>query len=79
MWPDRERKRLWLLKTPYGKIRKNKIASGCPTSNSLGFHRHFLFPKLGLFEENGVFNRHALITIAIAECRKIGFVFRRIP
>jgi len=36
-------------------------------------------PNWGCLKKTEFFNRHALITIAIAECRRIGFVFGRIP
>jgi hypothetical protein len=39
----------------------------------------FYPPNWGCLKKTEFFNRHALITIAIAECRKIGFVFGRIP
>jgi hypothetical protein len=40
----KECKRLWLLKTLFHEIRKNKIASGSPTIDFLGSPRHFLSP-----------------------------------
>jgi hypothetical protein len=47
-------------KTLSREIRKNKIASGCPTQTTFSvFLDIFYPPNFGYFEENGVLNTHA--------------------